>query len=209
MEIVFAAIAPHPPILLPEVGSEKDRETVGNTISALGTLGESFKEKDPERIIISSPHSDWGFNVPLYFLAKDFKGEIETIITDFEEPKEYFKKGRDVYKFNVCFQKEKVAIIASGDLSHKLKNEGPYKYHPDGEKFDRELIDSLEKKDIDNILDLSVKYPEAGECGLRSFCFLLGILEARKETEDLDFEFEINSYEAPFGVGYLVADVKL
>jgi len=48
-------------------------------------------------------------------------------------------------------------------------------------------------------------YPEAGECGLRSFSFLLGILEEAK----IDWKAEILSYEAPFGVGYLVANFKL
>jgi len=48
-------------------------------------------------------------------------------------------------------------------------------------------------------------YPEAGECGLRSFCFLLGILEA----SGISWQPEILSYEGPFGVGYLVANFKL
>ncbi|MGM0629317.1 MAG: hypothetical protein ACQESA_02735 [Patescibacteria group bacterium] len=209
MEIVFAAIAPHPPILLPTVGSEEDRKLVSGTVLALGSLSENFKEKDPERIFISSPHPDWGFNVPLFFLAQGFNGEVETLVTGLEEPVEYFKKGKEVYNLDIRPNKEKVALIASGDLSHKLKSKEPYEYHPDGEKFDRELIDSLKKKDLENILDLSRKYPEAGECGLRSFCFLLGLLEARKETEAKGFDFEIMSYEAPFGVGYLVVDVKL
>ncbi|GAI58233.1 unnamed protein product, partial [marine sediment metagenome] len=48
-------------------------------------------------------------------------------------------------------------------------------------------------------------FPEAGECGLRSFCFLLGILEA----SGIAWQPEILSYQGPFGVGYLVANFKL
>ena len=96
-------------------------------------------------------------------------------------------------------------MIASGDLSHCLKEEGPYGFHPDGPKFDKALIESLKKKDIEKILKLDEMYPDAGECGLRSFCFLLGILEA----SGLDYQPEILSYEGPFGVGYLVANFKL
>lgn len=208
MEIVFAAMVPHPPILLPDVGTEKDREMVSSTIEALGSLGERFKEAGPEKILISSPHPDWGFNVPLFFLVQDLNVEVETLITGPEEPRVYFDKGKEVYKDDRSGN-EKLALIASGDLSHKLKNEGPYEYHPDGEKFDKELVSSLKSKDLENILDLSRKYPEAGECGLRSFSFLLGVLEARKEEEDRDFDIEVISYEGPFGVGYLVADIKL
>jgi len=203
--IVFAAIAPHPPIILPSVGSPEDRAQVKNTILALENLGKKLKETKPDSIIISAPHPDWGFNVPLFFLAKDFKGEIETYLIGLESPKFYFEKGKKIYKSKVNSQKSKVAVIASGDLSHCLKADGPYGFHPDGPKFDKELIESLKKKDIANILKLDDKYPEAGECGLRSFCFLLGILEA----SGLNWEAEILSYEGPFGVGYLVANFKL
>jgi len=75
-KIVFAAISPHPPIILPSVGSEKDRAQVKKTIESLENLGGKFREANPDSIIISSPHRDWGFNVPLHFISKDFKGVI-------------------------------------------------------------------------------------------------------------------------------------
>jgi len=203
MPIVFAAISPHPPIILPDVGSLKDRAQVKNTIESLEGLGKKLKETKPDSIIISAPHLDWGFNVPLFFLAKDFKGKIETFLISLESPKFYFEEGKKTYQ--KIDQDKKYALIASGDMSHCLKEEGPYGFQPDGPKFDEELIESLKRKDIANILKLDDKYPEAGECGLRSFCFLLGILEA----SGLNWQPEILSYEGPFGVGYLVANLKL
>jgi len=204
--INFACISPHAPILLPDVGSKEDRETVKKTIESLYFLGEKFKELKPDSIIISSPHPDWGFNVPLYFLARDFKGEIKTFLIGNETPEFYFNQGKEFYtKYDIQNTKYNVALIASGDLSHCLKEEGPYGFHPDGPKFDKELIECLKKKDIENILKLDNIYPEAGECGLRSFCFLLGILE----TSKINYQTEILSYEGPFGVGYLVANFKL
>jgi len=205
-QIVFAAISPHPPIILPSVGSPEDRARVKNTIVALEKLGKELKEKKPDSIIISAPHPDWGFNVPLFFLAKDFKGEITTYLVGLEEPRFYFEKGKEVYKsISQRSNSQKVALIASGDMSHCLKEEGPYGFNPDGPKYDKALIDALKKKDIETILKLDDLYPEAGECGLRSFCFLLGILEA----SGINWQPEILSYEGPFGVGYLVADFKL
>ena len=203
MPIVFTAISPHPPIILPTVGSKEDRAQVKNTIEALEDLGKKFKETNPDSIIISAPHPDWGFNVPLFFLAKDFKGEIKTYLIELEPPQFYFEEGKKVYK--ELDKTKKYALIASGDLSHCLKEEGPYGFHPDGPKFDKDLIEALKKKDIEKILKLDDLYPEAGECGLRSFCFLLGILEA----SGLDWQPEILSYEGPFGVGYLVANFGL
>lgn len=205
LKIVFAAISPHPPIILPSVSSPQDRAQVKNTILALEKLGEKLKEKNPEKIIISAPHPDWGFNVPLHFLTKDFKGKIETILIELESPSFYLEEGKKTYESKVNGQKSKVALIASGDLSHCLKEDGPYGFHHDGPKFDKELIESLKKKDIENILKLDDKYPGAGECGLRSFCFILGILEA----SGINYQPEILSYEGPFGVGYFVANFKL
>lgn len=202
-KIVFAAISPHPPIILPSVGSEDDRLQVKKTIESLKHLGKKLKETQPDSIIISAPHPDWGFNVPLFFLAKDFKGEIKTYLVGLETPEFYFEEGKKVYKD--LGGKKKHALIASGDMSHCLKEEGPYGFHPDGPKFDKALIGFLKKKDMESIFKLDDMYPEAGECGLRSFCFLLGILE----TSGIDWQPEILSYEGPFGVGYLVVNFKL
>lgn len=206
-KIVFAAISPHPPIILPTVGSRKDREKVKKTIESLEFLGKKLREANPDKIIISAPHPDWGFKVPLFFL--DFKGKIEQILVGLESPKFYFEKGRREYKSRILKSETKIALIASGDLSHVLEEEGPYGFHPDGPKFDKDLITFLKKKNIKEILKLDEKYPEAGECGLRSFCFLLGILEAHSASSGQSWQPEILSYEGPFGVGYLVANFKL
>lgn len=203
--ITFACVSPHPPIILPSVGSPEDRIQVEKTIESLEFLGRKLKELKPDSIIISAPHPDWGFEVPLFFLAKNFKGKIETILIGSKSPTFYFEEGKKFYLSRVKCQMSNVAIVASGDLSHCLKAEGPYGFHPDGPKFDEALIGALKKKNIEKILKLDKIYPEAGECGLRSFCFLLGILE----TSGLNWQPEILSYESPFGVGYLVAGFKL
>lgn len=209
--LVFASISPHPPLLLPNVGTKEDKEGVKKTLRALEILRGKFKEAKPETIIISSPHEDWGFNVPLYFLAKDFRGEIKTYLTGLEPPKFYFEEGKKLYHktCNIKHKTQKIALIASGDLSHCLKEDGPYGFNPDGPKFDKKLIESLKNKDIETILKLDEIYPEAGECGLRSFSFLLGILEAHSVNSGQAWRAEILSYEAPFGVGYLVANFKI
>jgi len=207
MPIVFASISPHPPIILPSVGSEKDRKEVKKTIESLNKLGRKFKELNPDSIIISAPHPDWGFNVPLFFITRDFKGEIKTYLTDLESPQFYFKEGKKLYQelSRGPSSAKRLAVVASGDLSHCLKADGPYGFQPDGPKFDKALIEALKKKDIETILKLDKLYPEAGECGLRSFSFLLGILE----SSGINWQPEILSYQGPFGVGYLVANIIL
>ena len=204
--ISFACIVPHPPILLPTVGSEADRDQLKSTISALEILGKRFKDSNPDLIIISSPHADWGFNVPLHFLTpQNFQGQIKTYLTGTEPAEFHFKEGRRVFEENhLELNFKKVAFIASGDMSHCLKEDGPYGFDPEGPRFDKDFQELLIKKETGKILHLGEAYPNAGECGLRSFSFLLGVFEAA----GINYEPEILSYEGPFGVGYLVADLK-
>jgi aromatic ring-opening dioxygenase LigB subunit len=199
--LVFACISPHPPIILPNVGSKADRAKVKKTTTALEKLGKELVKTRPDCLVITSPHPDWGFNVPLHFLAKDIHGiEVKAHLTDLESPEVHFNRGKELIK-NLKYIK-RLAWVASGDMSHRLKENGPYGLHPSGSKFDQKFIELLEKKDIQGILNLDSRLiEEAGECGLRSFCMLLGALEGSK----IDWQPKVLSYESPFGVGYLVA----
>lgn len=197
----IAVISPHAPILLPEVGSAEDRNIVRRTIQSLEKLGQKFKEIKPDEIIISSPHEDWGFNVPLFFLAPDFKGKIATYLTSPESPAEHFALGQKIARD--LDPNKNYALIASGDLSHVLKEDGPYGFHPEGPKFDQEFVGLLKEKNVSEILKLDEKYPEAADCGLRSFALTLGLLS----KSNLEINPQILSYEGPFGVGYLVAQI--
>ena len=202
--ISFACFCPHPPILLESVGSSEDRKILKKTIDSLKFLKQKLEKENPDCLLISSPHLDWGFDVPLSFLAPNFKGEIKRELTDYNKsPAFYFKKGQ-----KICEELEankKYALIASGDMSHCLKENGPYGFHPQGPQFDKALMECLEKKDIETFLKLNDNFPQAGECGLRSFCFVLGILEQSK----IKAQPRILSYQCPFGVGYLTADFML
>ena len=228
--IVFAAFSPHPPLLLPWIGSEQNRAKVKKTIQALEGLSKKLKEVNPDYIIISSPHPDWGIKVPLHFLISNLKSQISKIqikiqnyqnpnnvtlelsntltiypiLTTLDSPKQHFNWGKNLY-LKIKDSKSRIALVASGDMSHCLKEDGPYGFHPDGPKYDKLLIESLKKKDLETIFKLDDMFPNAAECGLRSFCFLLGILEA----SGLNWQPEILSYEGPFGVGYLVVNFSL
>jgi len=199
--ITFACFSPHPPLILPNVGSPADHLKVKKTIKSLESLAPKLKRANPDLIIISSPHPDWGFNVPLHFLIKNHNSyKIKPYLTDLESPQIHFERGRAIIK-NLP-KEARVAWIASGDMSHRLKKDGPYGFHPSGPQFDQEFIRLLKAKDIQGILNLPERLiEEAGECGLRSFCMLLGALEAAK----VKWQPEVLSYEGPFGVGYLVA----
>lgn len=140
---------------------------------------------------------DHGALVPLYFVDKEYKDfKLVHITYGLLTPKELYTFGQLIQKL-VLKSEEKVAFIASGDLSHKLSNEGPYSYSPYGEKYDKEIVKLLNEGDFKSIISFDLSLSEkAGECALRSLMILSGFLDGFK------IEPEILSYEGPFGVGY-------
>ncbi len=90
-----------------------------------------------------------------------------------------------------------VVLIASGDLSHCLKEDGPYGYHEEGPEYDRRIMEVMEKADFGELFHFSESFLEAaGECGHRSFMIMAGALDR------MAVRAERLSYEGPFGVGY-------
>lgn len=91
-------------------------------------------------------------------------------------------------------------FVASGDLSHKLREDGPYGFAPEGLAFDREIARIFAEGALDQLFGLDEGMCEAAaECGLGSFQIMAGALEGSAHTS------ELLSYEGPFGVGYGVA----
>jgi len=55
MSLVFAAISPHPPIIIKEIGGAETKK-VKKTITAIQRLATFLAEKEPETLIVISPH---------------------------------------------------------------------------------------------------------------------------------------------------------
>ena len=198
--LVFGVISPHPPLIIPEIGG-KDIERVKRTVSAMETAAERLSAAEPDRLLIISPHEGHGFEVPLHYLGKPLPSnlEMEKILVTEPSYGYYYEWGKRYGE--ACDQSDqRTAIIASADLSHVLKPDGPYGYHSAGPLFDKLVIKAIKEKDARQLLQLDAGFLErAAECGLRSILFLMGAFEGRA------YEPEVVSYEGPFGVGYLVA----
>lgn len=140
---------------------------------------------------------DHGAVVPLHIIDKVYKSyQLVCISYGFLDHEMLYKFGQAIQNAS-DYQAKKTVIVASGDLSHRLKNDGPYKYHPDGRVFDQQLIDLFkEKRFSDIVLMESQLCDNAGECGKRSIDIMLGALDG------YDRNVEVYSYEGPFGVGY-------
>ncbi|MGM0601877.1 MAG: AmmeMemoRadiSam system protein B [Bacillota bacterium] len=140
---------------------------------------------------------DHGILVPWYYLKKaGLDLPIIPITIGFLSYNELFKIG-EVIAETAEQMGYNIAVLASGDLSHRLKRGAPAGYHPDGEVFDKTLIENLKNKKFKHVLDIDKNLIEnAGECGLRPIITMLGSIKGK----EVDAEF--NSYEGPFGVGY-------
>ncbi|HIS41122.1 MAG TPA: AmmeMemoRadiSam system protein A [Candidatus Aphodovivens avistercoris] len=91
-------------------------------------------------------------------------------------------------------------FVASGDLSHKLKPDGPHGFAEEGPAFDAQVIACLAAGDFEGLFGFDEAFcAAAAECGLRSFQMMAGALEG------VPCDAELLSYEGPFGVGYAVA----
>jgi len=157
----------------------------------------------PVEIINSGTALDHGAMVPLYFLTKHNPNiKIVLITFSYLDYEKHFKFGEVIYEVIESID-EKIALVASGDLSHRLIPDAPAGYSLRGKEFDELLIKLLENNNTREILNLDSNLTEeAGECGLRSIIISLGALS------NLEYKFEKLSYEGPFGVGYLVGKFK-
>ena len=143
---------------------------------------------------------DHGAVIPLHYLSRaGFRGQVVHLSVGFLSYPEMYAFGKAV-QGAIESTRQKVAVVASGDLSHRLTPDAPAGYSPQGRLFDERIIQCLQSMDVKSLFGLAPDLvEEAGECGLRPIFFLLGTLDG------LEAASEILSYEGPFGVGYGVA----
>ncbi|HXD34227.1 MAG TPA: AmmeMemoRadiSam system protein A [Pyrinomonadaceae bacterium] len=259
--IVFSGIAPHPPIMVPEVGGEAIVDVQGS-IAAMGELTRRLIASGAETLVLISPHApldatafvaykapilhgdfkkfrargttveapldepllsaiaeeakaldyevlnlgpyelDHGTAVPLYFLLRNgWQGNVVALGYS-------FLTNEDHLRFGACINRaaakigRPIGFIASGDLSHRLKPEAPAGYNPKAYLFDDEVVAALRENAPQRIAEIDPELRKlAGECGYRSMLVVLGA------TQHLPSSCDVLNYEAPFGVGYLVAQI--
>jgi len=259
--LVFAGIAPHPPIMVPEVGRESTAE-VRSSIDAMAELAERLTASGAETLVIISPHApldpaafvayegpqlygdfanfraptasthaqldaellseitraaageklevlrirgfdlDHGTLVPLYFLQKNgWQGRLVALGYSFLSNEEHVRFGNCIRQAIDKIGRS-VGFVASGDLSHRLRPEAPAGYHPQAHLFDEEVVDAIRTCSTSRIVNIDHELRRtAGECGFRSMLVGLGV------AHGLEPSCEVISYEAPFGVGYMVAQL--
>lgn len=258
--IVFAGIAPHPPLLIPEVGGSRIAQVAASQL-ALRAFSKRLVATSPETVVIISPHSpldhrrftarstaelkgdfrefhapevklefkndlellnairhagqgenievlelervyplDHGALVPLYYLREaGWYGPLVVFGFTLQSNEEHLRFGRAIARAAYELGR-RVAVVASGDLSHRLIVGGPYEFEPTAHLFDELIVDAIRRGDATQALSVDPDLRErAGECGYRSIVIALGSVD--KAPRD----HQVLCYEGPFGVGYMVA----
>lgn len=139
---------------------------------------------------------DQGAIVPLCFLEECYDGLPPVVLANAIglDADSAFKAGRALAAFD---DGKRWALVASGDLSHRLKPGAPAGYSSSGEVFDTAIVRALKSGDADILRNMPAHIvEEAGECGLRTIMVLWGLRSV------LDGTIQVFSYEGPFGVGY-------
>ncbi|NQT29496.1 MAG: AmmeMemoRadiSam system protein B [Candidatus Saganbacteria bacterium] len=256
--IVFGAIMPHPPILVPEVGRGNEKQ-VDKTVRAAQEVAQTIKGLDFDTLVVITPHGrlgqaavpvytnhifegnfsmfgapkplfrfrgdptlaqaaikdcdfatncaetmlDHGALVPLDFIKRSgIKKPILLVAIAFLPLQKLFEFGESLAATCERMNK-KVVVIASADMSHRLTPDAPGGYSPRGKDFDHKLVELVKNYDVSGILNFDPALAsEAGQDALWSIAILLGAFNG------VAVKPKVLSYEGPFGVGYMVAELK-
>jgi len=143
---------------------------------------------------------DHGVTVPMWFINKRYSGyKAVRISQSGMSASEHYMLGQVIAKACESLDK-KAVVIASSDLSHKLQEDAPYGFTPEGQEFDDLVLNAIKNSDFLSLFKIPESIRErAGECGYNSLMIMAGCFDK------LDVNSKLYSYEGPFGVGYAVA----
>ena len=151
-----------------------------------------------------NPNLDHGTLIPLYFILKKY--------TDFRLVRlgisgislaEHYRIGQKIQQAAKELGR-RVVYVASGDLSHKLKEDGPYGFAKEGPAYDERIMKDMGSADFGALLRYDPAFLDrAAECGHRSFVLLAGALDGKA------VEARCLSHEGVTGVGYGVCTYRV
>ncbi len=204
--------SPHAPLYSDYFYLPSGEEGIGS-FSIFGAPEVSFSQKYDTELIeeiekiskeksfpcgrISNESLDHGTMVPLYFINK-YLSDYNFVVVGLSDIslEANFEMGKIILEA-VNKLDRKVVYVASGDLSHKLKEYGPYGFIPEGPIYDDRIMDVMSNARFNELLDFDLDFlDKAAECGHRSFIMMSGFLNNTKVIP------KFYSHEDITGVGY-------
>ncbi len=146
-----------------------------------------------------NPALDHATMIPLYFLKEYLpleKVKIVRIGLSGLPLSDHYRLGMLAKQVSDELGRRAV-FIGSGDLSHKMKEEGPYGFVQEGPEYDARIMEVMGKAAFGELFDFSDSFcDKAAECGHRSFVIMAGALDGKALSASEA------THEATFGVGY-------
>ena len=186
--------------LLARFGAPESAVDLPNDETFAGTIAEEAKSRNIQIWWLRDNDLDHGATVPLWHLANaGWHGP--TVLIGLNYPGEPGLTGLgEAIAAAARRAGRRVAVVASGDMSHRLQPGAPAGFHPRAKEFDRKFIECLRAGDYRQLTRLDHELQElAAEDAVDST-----IVAASAVNWSADGH-EVLSYEGPFGVGYGVA----
>ncbi len=223
--MTFVFVSPHSPAFA-DAFAIKTRRTLQGSMSRFGAPDVAFcPENDIElaAMVLSKAQSanipvcefgealaeqgysdqlDHGVLVPLYYLKEAFHGVMISVSISGLSYFKHYLLGRAIQEAADEMGRD-IALMASGDMSHRLTSSAPAGYHESGKDFDKLIREIMQRGSFEDLFEIDeTLIKDAGECGFRSILVLAGALNSYA------VETKVLSYEGPFGVGYMVATAR-
>ena len=145
---------------------------------------------------------DRGVTVPSLFLLRTDEVNVVPVSISMLGWDEHWLFGTAIANAAQQVDGETV-IVASSNLSHRVTPDAPHGFSKLGAEFDEMVKDAFVRGRLRDLLDVPSQLPrEASECGFAPLLVLGGAFDGRAVNG------RVLSYEAPFGIGYLVAEVS-
>jgi len=140
---------------------------------------------------------DHGTMVPLWFIRQKYDGfKIIRIGLSGFPLTDHYHLG-ELIREAIDESGRRVVIVASGDLSHKLQEYGPYGFAAEGPEYDRRIMDTCGRAAFGELLDYDESFcDKAAECGHRSFVIMAGAFDGTAVRA------KVYSHQDVTGVGY-------
>ena len=150
--------------------------------------------------MIDEPTLDHGALVPLWFLAEaGWAGPTVVLSLNYPEDGGLGEFGEAIAAA-ARVSRRRIAIVASGDMSHRLTQNAPCGFHPQAHEFDEAFIRLIRDGDYHGIGNMDAALRElAAEDAADSTVVAAAAVDWRAAGH------KVLSYEGPFGVGYGVA----
>ncbi len=143
---------------------------------------------------------DHGSLVPLWYLAQaGWSGPTVVLSLNYPGEGRFIELGVALASAAARLE-QRIAVLSSGDMSHRLTPTAPAGYEPRAREFDDKFIASLRRGANGDLKSFDPELQElAGEDVLNSTLVGLAAVDWQATGH------EVLSYEGPFGVGYGVA----